>query len=111
MPWPVRSTRLGLYLGTPAANTPVTLGTVPAGKVWLFKDWSAYNAGAGTRNVIIFLRSGGVDHVIDAAAALASGSVIGNHQRNVVLAAGDSLRFQTSLATPIHISAHGAQLG
>lgn len=111
MPWPVRSQRFGLYNGTPAANTPVSLGTVPASKKWLLKEWSAYNAGASSRNVVMLVNVAGTRTVIDLAATVASASITGNHDRHFVLNAGETLEFQTSVAQAIHVTASGAQLG
>lgn len=110
MPWPIRSTRLGFYVATPAANTPVFLGTVPAGKKWLVKEWSAYNAGAASRTVIMILQSGATNLVFDVA-TVASGASTGNSTRHTVLNAGESLYFQTTTAQAIHVQVSGAQLG
>lgn len=111
MPWPVRSVRFGLYNGTPAANTPVSLGTVPAGKKWLLKEWQAYNAGASSRTVVMLVNVAGVRTVIDVAAAVPSANPAGNSNRHFVLNTGETLEFQTSVAQAIHITASGAQLG
>lgn len=110
MPWPIRSTRLGLYNATPAANTPVGLGTVPTGKKWLLKEWSVYAAGAATHTVVIMINVGGVRTVVDRGSAT-SGTTTGNSTRHLVLNAAETLEFQTTSATAIHVTASGAQLG
>lgn len=110
MTWPVRSKRLGLYNGTPAANTPVALGTVPAGKTWLFKEWSVYAAGASTHTIVIMINVGGTRTVIDRA-VVTSGTTSGQSERHTVLNAGEVLEFQTTSATAIMVTSSGAQLG
>lgn len=110
MPWPVRSTRFGIYHGTPAANTQVLLGTVPAGKKWLLKEWSAFNFGAATRDLALWINVGGTLYVIDWARVL-TGNPTGNSNRHTVLNAGESLQFTSSTAQLLDFSASGAQLG
>lgn len=111
MSWPVRSKRFGLYNGTPAANTFTSLGTVPAGKTWLLKEWSFYNGGATTKTATIVVKISGVVTVVDHSAAVASGIITGNNTRHFVLNAGDELGFQTSVSQLVHVTASGAQLG
>lgn len=110
MPWPIRSTRLGLYNGTPAANAQVLLGTVPAGKRWLLKEWSMFNLGAATRDIAIYINVGGTLTVIDWARTL-TGQPNGNSSRHTVLNAGESLQFVSTTAQLLHLTASGAQLG
>lgn len=111
MSWPVRSKRLAIYHAIPAANVPVFLGTVPAGKTWLVKDWSFFNQGAATRNFYLQVDVGGVKYVVDAALNVATGNPSGNPNRHLVLNAAESLYFQTSQAQLIDVQVSGAQLG
>lgn len=110
MPWPIRSTRFAFYSASPAANTPISLGTVPTGKKWLVKDWSVYNAGAASRTMYMMIGNGGVNLVWDLA-TVASAGITGNHDRHVVLNAGESLVFQSSTNQAVMIQISGAQLG
>lgn len=111
MTWPVRSARFGQYHGTPAANTPVNLGTVPTGKKWLVKEWSCYNGGATTRAVYLLMVVGGTTYVVDKQGGLVSATVGGNNNRHLVLNAGESIQFQTDTAQAIDVTCSGAQLG
>lgn len=110
MPWPIRSTQFILYAGTPTANTSTAQTTVPTGKKWLIKDWSVYNAGASSRTVTLTVTRSGTVYVLDIA-TVASAQPNGNPNRHIVLNAGDTLAFQTSVAQAIHFQCSGAQLG
>lgn len=111
MPWPIRSTALAFYKASPAANTPVFLGTVPGGKKWLVKDWSVFNQGASTRAIYLMRRSGATTIVVDAQLAIASGNPGGNSNRHLVLEAGESLYFQSSTNQALDLQVSGAVLG
>lgn len=101
----------GIYVNNTApAATPITIGTVPSGKKWLLKDWSFYNASGGSRQCLVFLKSGATTCVIDSGTAAGSG-VIGNNNRHVVLNAGDILQVQFQTTGASHFQASGAQLG
>jgi len=109
--WPVRSKQLGLYVNASApASTPITIGTVPAGKTWLVKDWSFYNAAGTSRQMLLFVKQGANSVVADSGTA-ASGTVTGNNGRHLVLQAGDVLQIQFQQAGASHVTISGAQLG
>jgi hypothetical protein len=110
--WPVRSKQLVFYVASPAANTVVELATVPTGKTWLVKDWSAYNGGSSTRDLYLIQKTaGGVVLIWDQTLALASGRIQGNSTRHLVLPAGDKLAFQSSTNQALQLQISGAQLG
>lgn len=111
MPWPVRSTRFAAIHATPAANTSTFLATVPTGKKWLVKDWSAFNQGAATRNLYLQVKVGAVTYVVDAALNVATGNPTGNANRHLVLNAGESLYYQSSTAQLLDLQVSGAELG
>ena len=112
MTWPVRSKRLGLYGGAPTANVFVSLGTVPSGKTWLVKDWSAYNSAGAGRNVFLMVKVSGVTYVVDYVNGLVNTSVAGNSNRHIVLNAGEEIGFQSSTnAANLYVQVSGAQLG
>lgn len=111
MPWPIRSTRFGLYNASPAPFGLVVLGTVPAGKRWLVKEWAVYNGAGVARNVYMGLRTGGVFYTVEFVSALASGNLFKSFGRETVLNAGDELAFQTSVIGSILLVVSGAQLG
>jgi hypothetical protein len=107
MTWPVRSRQLGTYLN---ASAPGSIGTVPAGKTWLIKDWSFYNAAGSSRTMLLLVVKGASVIVADSGTA-ASANVVGNNQRHLVLAAGDVLQIQFQSAGASHVIISGAQLG
>lgn len=111
MTWPVRSKRLAFYTATPAANTSILLGTVPTGKTWLIKEWTAYNAGANTRDLYLQLFSGGVGVNVDKITGLTAGNLVYKADHHLVLTAAEEVRFLSSTAQAVNITVHGAELG
>ena len=111
MTWPVRSKLLGQYSATPAANTLITLGTVPAGKTWLVKDVVFHNSGAAARNLFLWATIGGVAYVVLQAPALAAAATSASSGRSIVLPAAGVLQFSSSTAQALIVYVSGAQLG
>jgi hypothetical protein len=111
MSWPVRSRLLAFYVATPPGGTWVVLGTVPAGKTWLVKQWTAYNGGGGVRDILLGMRQGAVDCIIQKGAAVPSAAVTGTAGLSAVFPAGTQLMFWSSTATPIQLHVSGAELG
>lgn len=111
MTWPVRSRLLGRHVASATAGTVYSLGTVPAGKTWLVKDWRCFNPSGAAIDINLYAKTGGVSGVIDRITAIA-GDGIGQHTPvNIVLPAGYELTFIVSATKTISLHVSGAQLG
>lgn len=106
----VYSKRLGSAVTT-VDNTATTVGTVPAGKVWIVREWIWNQTGTGSARGRLVVA--GVTGNTDLTGLLAQFGLDARTQRHVVLYAGEtlSMRAQNStLPITLTVQAYGYEL-
>lgn len=90
----VRTKEIGHAIATFAATAP-TIGTVPAGKTWIVKEWSFYNGNSPSVSGYLAVNRGADGFVVDRQSFTADTCKSGSG-RFLVLEAGDSLQLLTA---------------
>lgn len=100
------STPYSVRMGTGTTtvdNTATALGTVPAGKRWIVREWTFSQTGTGQCRGR--LTAAGVNGNIDLTDLLPQHAQVARTERHVVLNAGDAINFRSQNSTlPIILS-------